>query len=101
MILRYTFMLYLILASGASTVWAQQHSVIGTITDAENGETLIGVNVLVEGTEIGVSTNNEGEYSLSGIPENGFLVITYIGYVQQRIPINGQSVINVSLQLSE
>lgn len=100
MIRRITFLLCLLLATGVSAVWAQQHSVSGTITDAETGEHLIGVNVVVEGTDNGTATNNSGEYRLTGVPQNGVLVITYIGYQTQRIPVNGRTEINISLELS-
>src|SRR5690625_2426654 len=100
MIRRITFLLCLLLATGVSAVWAQQHSVSGSITDAETGEYLIGVNVVVEGTDNGTATNNNGAYRLTGVPQNGVLVITYIGYQTQRIPVNGRTEINISLELS-
>src|SRR5690625_5003738 len=100
MIRRITFLLCLLLGTGVSAVWAHQHSVIGTITVAEMGEHLIGVNVVVEQTDNGIATNNSGEYRLTGIPQNGILVITYIGYQTQRIPVNGRTEINISLELS-
>src|SRR5690625_7798238 len=100
MIRRITFLLCLLLGTGVSAVWAQQHSVSGTITDAETGEHLIGVNVVVEGTDNGTATNNSGEYRLTGGPQNGVLVITYIGYKIQRNPVNGRKVMKIRQKLS-
>src|SRR5690625_3750490 len=100
MIRSITFLLCLLQATGVSAVWAQQHSVSGSITDAETGEYLIGVNVVVEGTDNGTATNNNGAYRLTGVPQNGVLVITYIGYQTQRITVKGRTEINISLELS-
>src|SRR5690625_7136382 len=100
MIRRITFLLCLLLATGVSAGWAQQHSVSGTITDEETGEHLIGVNVVVEGTDNGTATNNSGEYRLTGVPQNGVLVITYIGAHTQRNHVNARTEINISMELS-
>ncbi len=62
----------------------------GTITDALTGETLIGVNITIEGTNIGVATNPDGDYILRRVPAGTqTLVITYIGYqrVEQEVEI--------------
>src|SRR5690625_7588662 len=100
MIRRITFLLCLLLGTGVSAVWAQQHSVSGTITDAETGEHLIGVNVVVEGTDNGTATNNRGEYRLTGVQENGVLVITDIDYQTQRIAVNRRTDINIRRELT-
>ncbi|MBK8881986.1 MAG: carboxypeptidase-like regulatory domain-containing protein [Bacteroidales bacterium] len=75
----------------------QQVKVTGTITDATTQEPLVGVNVVLEGTTIGVMTDLNGKYSLSVPNLSGTLQISYIGYVAQNIPINGMTNINVSL----
>ncbi|MFW6347310.1 MAG: carboxypeptidase-like regulatory domain-containing protein, partial [Cyclonatronaceae bacterium] len=43
-------------------------SVRGTITDSETGENLIGVNLIIEGTNIGTASGLDGGYVLRGIP---------------------------------
>lgn len=70
----------------------------GQVTDAK-GETLPGVSVKVKGTTTGTSTDVEGKYSLS-IPDNSILVYTYVGYQSKEVVVNGQNVINVSLETS-
>jgi TonB-linked SusC/RagA family outer membrane protein len=72
-------------------------TVTGTVTD-NKGETLIGVGVLVKGTKTGTSTNNQGQYVLSVSGNNPILVISYIGFVSQEIPVNNRTRINVSLE---
>jgi TonB-linked SusC/RagA family outer membrane protein len=79
-----------------NTAFAQNATVKGTVTDAANGETLIGVSVSVKGTSTGTQTDVNGAFSISA-PSNATLVISYIGYASQEISVNGQSVINVKL----
>ncbi len=75
----------------------QQLKVTGTITDATTGEALVGVNVVVDGTTIGVSTDFNGKFSLDVSNFNAILQISYIGYIAQKVPLNGKTVINVAL----
>jgi TonB-linked SusC/RagA family outer membrane protein len=75
----------------------QQVKVSGTITDATTKEPLVGVNVVVDGTTIGVMTDVKGRFTLSVPNLNGTLAISYIGYVAQKIPINGMTEIEVAL----
>jgi hypothetical protein len=79
--------------------------VSGRVTDAESGETLPGVNVLVQGTSVGSITDMNGNYQIS-IPQGASqLVFSFIGFQQQLVPISSER-INVALypdvmQLSE
>jgi TonB-linked SusC/RagA family outer membrane protein len=75
----------------------QQVKVTGTITDATTQEPLVGVNVVLEGTTIGVMTDLKGKFTLSVPNLSGTLQISYIGYVAQNIPINGMTNIDISL----
>ena len=76
----------------------QQVKVSGTITDGATSEPLAGVNVVLEGTTIGIMTDISGKFSLDVPNLNGTLQITYIGYVPRSIPINGMREINVTLE---
>ncbi len=75
-----------------------QHTVTGTVTDGQTGEALPGVNVLVKGTNTGTATDPKGNYSLDVPSPTDTLIFSYIGYVTQTIPVDGQSTINVKLQ---
>lgn len=68
----------------------------GKVSDT-NGEPLIGVNVLVKGTEDGGITDLNGKYKLSTKKNNPVLVFSYIGYKKQEIPLKGQTLLNVTL----
>ena len=75
----------------------QQKSISGKVTDA-SGATIPGVSVVVKGTTNGTITDNYGKYSLSNIPENSSLVISFVGMRTQEVKIGSQSAINVVLE---
>lgn len=68
----------------------------GKVTD-QNGEPLIGVNVLVEGTNKGASTDFNGNFTLEDIDENAVLIFSYIGYQTQEVTLNGEREITIIL----
>lgn len=60
-----------------------QGTITGTVTDGNSGETLPGANVSIQGTQIGASTNANGEYTISDVEPGSYtLVATFIGYQQ-------------------
>ncbi|MGR3812065.1 TonB-dependent receptor [Jiulongibacter sp. NS-SX5] len=78
-----------------------QNSISGTITDGTNDEALIGASVSVKGTAIGTTTDVEGKYTLSNVPNGDqTLVVSFIGFMEQEIEFNpaSTSVINASLE---
>jgi TonB-linked SusC/RagA family outer membrane protein len=79
----------------SNTLALQDIKVTGKITGA-NGEALSGVSVTVKGTSIGTTTDNNGNFTLT-VPEKGTLLITYIGYQNQEVGVNSQSVIDIKL----
>lgn len=93
-LLKTTLLLFILLSS--AFVIAQQ-KISGKVADVE-GTPLIGVNILEEGTINGTVTDVDGNYELEVRP-NASLTFSYIGYQTQTIPVNNQSVINVSLTL--
>jgi TonB-linked SusC/RagA family outer membrane protein len=81
------------------TLYAQERiSVSGKITDATNGQPLIGAGVLVKGTGTGTQTNIEGDFTLANVPSNATLVVNYLGYQQLEVAVNNQSTLNIKLQ---
>jgi len=77
---------------------SKQTSVQGTVKDVD-GETLIGVSILVKGTTIGTTTDLNGNFSINA-PANSTLVFTYIGFATQEVAITNQSELNVVLETS-
>ncbi|WP_373850603.1 SusC/RagA family TonB-linked outer membrane protein [Bacteroides heparinolyticus] len=76
---------------------SQSLSVTGSVTDKNNQEPIIGASVLVEGTTNGTITNADGEFTLSGVPSGGTIVVSYIGYTTQRIAVNGKTRLTIAL----
>jgi TonB-linked SusC/RagA family outer membrane protein len=68
----------------------------GTITDAK-GEALIGVSVLVKGTNRGTTTDVSGKYEIMADDASTTLVFSFVGYVRKEVVIGGQSEINITL----
>lgn len=69
--------------------------ITGTVTDAK-GNPLAGVNVIVKGTTIGVSSNIDGTYVID-VPLHASLVYSYIGYLNQEITPGAESICNIVL----
>lgn len=67
----------------------------GKVTDAQ-GIPLPGVSVRLKGTNIGTTTNSEGNYLLN-IPDSGTLTFSFVGFETQEIVLNGRTSLNVSL----
>ncbi|GAA5219816.1 TonB-dependent receptor [Membranihabitans marinus] len=68
--------------------------VSGRVVD-QSGESLIGVNVTVKGTDKGTATDFDGNFELAGVNENAILICSYIGYQSQEVPVNGKSNIEI------
>ncbi len=78
---------------------AAEIDISGRVTD-ESGIGLPGVTVLVEGTEKGTITDVEGNYMLS-VDENATITYSFIGFITQRVSVNGRSIINVLMVIDQ
>ena len=79
-------------------LYAQSFSVSGTVTSQEDGLPLPGVNVLVEGTNNGAVTDFDGNYTLNDVGAGQVLSISFLGFKTQKVTVNSQRTINVSLE---
>jgi TonB-linked SusC/RagA family outer membrane protein len=71
--------------------------VSGTVVD-DKGEPLIGVSIIVKGTaSIGTITDVDGKFSLSDLSSKAVLVVSYVGFATQDVPVNGRSQLNIKL----
>jgi TonB-dependent starch-binding outer membrane protein SusC len=75
-----------------------QETVSGTVVDAQTGEPLPGVNVILQGTSTGTATDLNGEFELTLPSLNETLVISYIGYEMLELSIEGQNNLNIQLE---
>ncbi|MGB3851194.1 MAG: SusC/RagA family TonB-linked outer membrane protein [Tunicatimonas sp.] len=90
-------LLTIVLLLIVGVTYAQDQTVSGTVTAADDGSALPGVNVLVQGTTIGTITDVEGAYRLT-VPEDATtLTFSFVGYEGQTVDIDGRSQINLQL----
>lgn len=77
-------------------VTAQEKTVTGVVTSADDGTPLAGVNVFIAGTKDGTATDDGGKYSIN-VSSSASLSFQFIGYQSQTIAVGEQTAINVSL----
>lgn len=77
-----------------------QQSVSGSVTESATGLPVPGVNIIVKGTSNGTTTNFDGNYTISNVSNSDILVFSFLGFVTQEIPYNGQATLNVQLDES-
>ncbi|HKK45023.1 MAG TPA: TonB-dependent receptor [Balneolaceae bacterium] len=85
------------LAFSSMTAMAQ-HTVTGSVKDASTNKGLPGVNILVQGTTQGTSTDAKGHYELTAPSATDTLIFSFIGYQTRKVPIKGRSQINLTMQ---
>ena len=76
-----------------------QMQITGQVTNAETGDPIPGVSVVVKGqTTMGTATDMDGNYTLEGVPSNAeVLVFSFVGMQQQEVAINGRNRIDIQL----
>lgn len=87
-----------------STIYSQKGGVKGTISDSKTQELLIGANILIQGTDLGTSTDLDGSYLLANInPGDYNLVFSYTSYKTQivRISVIKDEVVELAIKLEE
>ena len=80
----------------AQNVPAAGNTVTGKVTDVASGEALIAVTVQVKGTTTGAQTDANGNFTVA-VPPNGTLVVSYLGYESQEVPVNNQTSLTIQL----
>jgi TonB-linked SusC/RagA family outer membrane protein len=84
-------------SSSVQTPQQQGKTVRGTIIDP-NGEPVIGASIVVrDNPSQGTITDMDGNFTLSNVPEDAVLNITYVGMQSQSISVQGRTTINVTL----
>jgi len=79
-----------------TAAFSQEHTVTGVVTDSFK-EPLIGVSIVVQGTNTGVVTGLDGDYSIQ-VPADATLEFSYVGMEKQSIKVGNRNVINVQLK---
>ncbi|MGE5497198.1 MAG: carboxypeptidase-like regulatory domain-containing protein, partial [Syntrophothermus sp.] len=80
-------LLILLLAGTISFLYAGTTGKIsGRVTDAETGETIPGVNIIIEGTSLGAATDIDGSYTINNIPPGIYTVtVSAVGYQKKQV----------------
>lgn len=73
-----------------------QQQITGTVVDGQ-GEPIPGATVLIEGTQSGTATDADGKFNLN-VPEKGVLLVSFIGYVTERVAVAGKSNLRIVLK---
>ncbi|MDO6434771.1 TonB-dependent receptor [Flavitalea sp. BT771] len=76
---------------------AQDPAIINGRVADDKGMAMPGVSVSIKHSNTGTSTNKEGNYTLRSPGKADTLVFTFVGYMQQEIPVNGKKRIDVIL----
>ena len=81
----------------STMAFAQDRTITGKVTDADDGQALPNVSIFLKGTTTGVASNADGTYSIP-VPSSGAtLVFRFVGYVIQEVDISNQSVVDIQL----
>lgn len=81
----------------SSFAFAADITITGKIIDGEKGEPLPGVSITIKGTSRGATTNAKGDYSIKVPNKNSVLTFSFLGYENQEIVVDNQTIISVSL----
>lgn len=90
----------LILLLSVIVTHAQQFNLTGTVVDKKSNEPIIGASVLIKGTSLGTITDLEGKFTLKDVSKGNVLSVSYVGYRQQDILLNGNQK-TLSIQMEE
>ncbi|MDE5423720.1 TonB-dependent receptor [Ancylomarina sp. DW003] len=89
-------LLLLVLVCSITISQAQEKTVTGTVTDANDGMGIPGVSIVVKGTTVGTSTDIDGKFTISASSSSS-LIFSFIGYKSQEIVVGNQTQVNVVL----
>ncbi|HKC36527.1 MAG TPA: SusC/RagA family TonB-linked outer membrane protein, partial [Chitinophagaceae bacterium] len=79
------------------TVFSQEKTITGKITDSKDGSAMPGVTITAKGGATGTQTKADGTYKISVSSSATVLVFSFVGYEAQEIPIGGRSSISIQL----
>ena len=96
--LRCLFVTTWLLGMVLAPAWSQQsRRVTGTIKLGTDNSPIPGVNVLIKGSTLGTTSDNNGRYSLEVSGANPVLIYSYIGYKTEEMPVGNRSTIDVTM----
>ncbi len=82
------------------SVYAQERTVTGKVTDAKDGAPLAAASVVVKGSNKGVTTSADGSFAIKVPTGATALVFSYLNYASQEVVLDSKNTVNVSLAAS-
>ena len=97
---KFIFAFILLLVTSTGSLFAQNYTVSGVVTDAKTGEYLIGANVYFPALQQGAATDANGSYSIKVEAGKHNITCSYIGYdkITQQINVNADMTLNFSMK---
>lgn len=87
----------LVMVLNVNLLCAQGQKVTGRINDAKTGTGLPGVTIVEKNTQNGTTTDVNGRFTLNVSSPDAIVVVSFIGYQKQEIPVSGKTVITANL----
>ncbi|MFO7744970.1 MAG: SusC/RagA family TonB-linked outer membrane protein [Psychroflexus sp.] len=78
--------------------YSQEIDIKGNVTDKDSGTPLLGVNVLVEGTTKGTTTDFDGNFIITSVPSDATLVFSYLGFQTKKVNVAETTDFNIQLE---
>ncbi len=75
-----------------------QNKVEGMVLDNVSGQPIPGVNIKIEGSSVGTSTDFDGKFQLTNVKPTDMLNISYLGYKTKKIAVGSQNAITIKLE---
>lgn len=89
----------------SASLFAQNGSISGTVTDAASGETVVGANVVIQGTSVGAATDIDGKFLIQNVKPGVYaLSVTFVTYKAHTIPdvvVESGKITNIQVQMQE
>jgi len=83
-----------------STQAIAQRTVRGTIVNATDNSPIVGASIQVKGTNTGAVSGPDGGFSIQVPNDQAVLVVSFIGFNSQQVPVDGHSTLTIKLQES-
>ncbi|MFN8289906.1 MAG: TonB-dependent receptor [Chitinophagaceae bacterium] len=93
-----TCLLILMLCSPLNQLLAQNRTVTGTVTSADNSQPLAGITVIVKGTKTATTTDSKGDFRITVAGDAAVLVFTSASHLALEVPVGNNSTVNATLQ---
>lgn len=92
-----TTWLFLIMLMAFSFSAMAQTVINGKVTSSDDGQPLPGATIQVQGTTKGTTTDADGNYTITVNPEDSVLLFSFVGFLDEKVPVGNQSIIDVSM----